>query len=172
MRCRRFLIASAIAASQIVVSAQRPPAAASDIKAAYLYQFGRYVEWPTALDDLTVCVVGDEAVASALQTLSRGDTGAGRVVVRRGPIAGTSDAACRIVFIGRDEPDTAALLKALDGKPTLAVGDDPAFLRGGGMIAFIPQGPKIRFSVNLGAAQAAHLRVSSQLLKLAVDVIR
>ncbi len=165
------LLAAAMVAFQIGVTAQRAPATASDIKAAYLYQFGHYVEWPAALADLTICVSGDDAVAAALESLSRGDTGAGRVVVRREPAAAASDM-CRILFIGRDDPNAAARLKTLDGKPTLAVGDDRGFLHGGGMIAFIPQGQKIRFSVNLVAAQAAHLRVSSQLLRLAVEVLR
>jgi len=60
----------------------------------------------------------------------------------------------------------------LNGKATLAVGDETGFLRDGGMVAFILRDNKIRFSVNLTAAEGAHLRLSSQLLRHAVEVIR
>jgi hypothetical protein len=171
VRIRRLLITSALVVSQLTLFAQRSTPTASELKAAYLYQFRQYVAWPAAPDNFTICVVGDDAVAAGLEKLTQDDARAGKVGVRRGaPAAGA--ASCQVLFIGGDEPMPADLVKTVAGEPTLLVGEDAAFLRIGGMIAFIPQGQRIRFSVNLAAAQAAHLRVSSQLLKLAVTVIR
>ena len=79
----------------------------------------------------------------------------------------------RILFAGRsEEARLAALFKALEGKPILLAGDDLPFLRRGGMVAFIIQDRKVKFSVSLAATEAAHLKVSSQLLRHAVQVIQ
>jgi hypothetical protein len=166
---RHFLLASALLVSQLTLQAQSA-ATVSDLKAAYLYQFGHYVAWPAMPHDQAICVLGDAAVVEALEALARDDVQAGRISIRR---ASADEAGgCDVLFLGQDEPHAADIIKGLEGRPTLTVGDGAPFLRDGGMIAFIEQGQKIRFSVNLRAAQAAHLRVSSELLKLAIAVIR
>jgi hypothetical protein len=145
---------------------------ASDVKAAYLYQFGQYIESPRS-DTLTVCVAGDNAIATALEKLAKADGTASKTVVRRD--AGTALAAggCGILFVGHDEAHAvAALLKVLGNAPTLVVGEDAPFLRAGGMVAFILQDRKVRFSVSLANTAAAHVKLSSQLLKHAVEVIQ
>ncbi len=171
MRVYVFLIVCALIAVSPVARAQRVAApSASDVKAAYLYQFGQYVEWPTPADALALCVAGDDIVASALEKLARDDGGSTKVVVYRDPPTPSAD--CRILYIGRDAAQSRGWLKALNGRATLAVGDDVTFLRDGGMVAFILQDKKLRFSVNLISAEAAHLRLSSQLLRHAVEVLR
>lgn len=146
----------------------------SDVKAAYLYQFSKYVEWPeTSTGPITMCIAGDPAVAGALQKIAGEEAGSGRRVVVRQDPEPSRVADCQVLFAGRsDEPRLEALLKSLDTRPTLTVGQDQPFLRRGGMVAFLVQDRKIRFSVSLAAAQAAHLKISSQLLRHAVQVIQ
>ena len=165
-------------ASRLVLAAQgTPQASESDVKAAYLYQFTKYVEWPAtfagAANAITLCVLGDSGVAGALEKIAGDEAGAGRkVLVRQDPDAPHAPE-CHILFVGRgEERQLAVLFKTLDGKSTLIAGDDMSFLRRGGMVAFIVQDRKLRFSISLVAAEAAHLRISSQLLRHAVQVIR
>lgn len=168
----------ALAASSPALLAQgTPQASESDVKAAYLYQFTKYIEWPDgaagASDTLTMCVAGDMGVAKGLQKIASDEAGSGRkVVVRQDPdVAATAD--CRVLFVGRvDDQRFAGLVKALAGKPTLIAGDDLSILRRGGIVAFVVQDKKVRFGVSLTAAEAAHLKVSSQLLRHAVQVIQ
>ncbi len=177
MRAHWFVVVIAVAASTLVPAAQAPPQASeSDVKAAYLYQFSTYVEWPeasTAADPMTMCVAGDGGVAGALQKIASDAGGARRKVVVRQVSDPPQTADCQVLFIGRgEEPHAGALLKALEGKPALTAGDDMMFLRRGGMVAFLLQDRKVRFSISLAATQAAHLKVSSQLLRHAVQVIQ
>ena len=168
----------AVAASQLVLVAQgAPQASEDDVKAAYLYQFTKYIEWPAgstvANDSITMCVAGDAGVVGGLQKIAGDEARAGRkVVIRQDPdMARTGE--CRILFVGRvEEQRFAGFLKALEGKPTLIAGDDLPFLRRGGMVAFIVQDRKLRFSISLAATETAHLKVSSQLLRHAVQVIQ
>jgi hypothetical protein len=156
----------------VLRAAQTGSPSASDIKAAYLYQFGQYIESPARSSTFTVCVVGDDAVAAALEKLARGDETSGKTIVRRdaGPVP--SAGGCGILFVGRDEARVGDLMKALGGSTTLVVGEDSRFLRTGGMVAFIQQDRKVRFSVNLANTQAAHVKLSSQLLRHAAEVIQ
>jgi len=159
--------------TRVLLAAQGVSAlSASDIKAAYLYQFGQYIQSPARPVTLTVCVVGDDAVATALERLAREDTATEKTAVRRDAGTALTAGGCGILFVGHDAPRGAALLKALGGGPTLVVGEDAPFLRAGGMIAFILQDRKVRFSVNLTNAEAAHVKLSSQLLQHAVEVLQ
>jgi len=152
-----------------VLAAQGPTAtSASDVKAAYLYRFGPFIESPAPTGAPTLCVTGDNAVAGALERLAREDSAADKPVVKRD--AGSA-AGCAILFVGHDETHAAALLKTADGGSTLVVGEDAPFLRAGGMVAFILKDRKLHFSVNLANVRAAHLKLSSELLKHAAEVI-
>jgi hypothetical protein len=153
-------------------AAQSGSPSASDIKAAYLYQFGQYIESPARPSTFTVCVAGDDAVAAALEKLARGDESSGKTVVRRDTAPALSAGGCGILFVGRDEPRATDLMKTLGGSATLVVGEDSRFLRAGGMVAFVQQDRKVRFSINLATTQAAHLKLSSELLKHAAEVIQ
>jgi hypothetical protein len=172
-----LLVVIAVVAARVVPAAQSAASVSeSDVKAAYLYQFSNYVEWPTppaGSGSITTCILGDAGVAGALQKIARDESGAGRKVVVRQLTDAPQAPDCHILFVGRaEEPRLGAILKALEGKPTLTAADDMPFLRRGGIVAFVVQDRKIRFSVSLAAAQAAHLKISSQLLRHAVQVIR
>jgi len=177
VRAAVVLVVVALAASSVALAAQAGvQLPASDVEAAYLYQLTKYVEWPAPASessDVTVCVAGDAGVASALEQIAREDSGAGhKVTVRQDPDPSRAGD-CGVLFVGRSaEPRFAQVPKALDGRATLIVGHDAPFLRRGGMVAFLVQDRNIRFSVNLAAAQTAHLKISSQLLRHAVQVLQ
>jgi hypothetical protein len=166
------IVLGLIMSCSLSASQAAPAVSASDVKAAYLYQFGQYIESPARTSSLTVCVSGDDTVAAALERLTREDGASTKNLVRRDAAAALAAGTCGILFVGHDEPKGAALLKAAGGGPTLVVGEDAQFLRAGGMVAFVVQERKVRFSVNLANTDAAHVKLSSQLLKHAVEVIR
>ena len=159
------------------VGAQSRPPAPHEVEAAYLYQFGRYVEWPAdqrwASETFDICVLGTDPFGPALDAMVKGQVMAARpVAVRR--ILGPSDAQdCRIVFVSQSEDARLpGILRALERTGAVTVGRGIRFTRAGGMIAFVAEAQKVRFVVNLAAAEAAGLQLSSQLLRVAVSVER
>lgn len=148
-----------------------------DVKAVYLLNFGKFVTWPGQGDkqaDSTfpVCVLGQDPFGHALDNTLTGEKLAGLNVVARRIEKPQEAIGCRILFISRPESShPGAILEALRDAPVLTVGDSPDFARRGGMIQFVLQGDRVRFTVNLNAASRAGLKLSSQLLKVASSVI-
>ena len=145
------------------------------VKAVYLYNFGKFVNWPADAArsiDFDVCVLGTDPFGQLLDaTVSDSTINGKRVVAKR--IARAQDASdCRIVFIaGSESPRLAGHLPVLNRLHVLTVSDNPHFLERGGMIQFVFDGDRIRFAVNLTATQEAGLTLSSELLKVATKVI-
>jgi hypothetical protein len=147
-----------------------------DVKAAYLYNFGRFVEWPAEVTaaqsgHFTVCVLGQDPFGPTLDTTLAGETIRGKSVVAKRILSPQESDDCRIVFLG---PVEGARLKKivaeLDKKAVLTVSDMPQFAQLGGMIQFVLEGKRVRFEVNLTATQRAGLTLSSELLKVATTV--
>lgn len=146
-----------------------------EIKAAFVYNFAKFVEWPqeafaNAGDPVRFCVFGNTPLDSDLQQLITGKTiGARPVQVQRTGFLQIKQ--CHVLFIGAS--DSARILQvqeATRGATVLTVGEFPGFLDQGGMINFIFDQNRIRFEVNLKAAQEAKLKLSSKLLSLAKRV--
>jgi hypothetical protein len=173
---RGLLLAALLSVSSIRLSAQPgPPAAEREVKAAFLYQFGRYVEWPSdqerASSSFVICVLGEDPFGVALDAIVKGKIVSGRPVAIKRILVPSESQDCRILFVSRSEDDRLpAILKALEQRTVLTVGEGTQFTRRGGMVAFTSEDKKVRFAVNLAAAEAAKLRLSSQLLRLAVSV--
>jgi hypothetical protein len=150
----------------------------NEVKAAYLFNFGRFVTWttpaPAAESDLfAVCVLGRDPFGAVLDTTLAGETINGlRVAAKR--IVKPADAhGCRILFVGASEDrQLPAILQAIASAGVLTVSDMPDFLARGGMIQFVSQDNRIRFEVNLTAVEQANLVLSSELLKVASNVRR
>lgn len=165
-----------LAAVSIPAAAQQPLATPEfAVKAAYLYQFGRYVEWPARPpadgEPFTICIWAADALAETLDHTVKGEDIRGQRIAARRLTAIKDLTGCRILFIGRSEHDqVAGALRIAQGKPILTVGEGSEFVRSGGMIAFTLQDRKIKFEVNLSAAESVTLTVSSQLLRHAVNV--
>ena len=161
------------------LSAAAALAAASDavapteqeVKAAYLYNFAKYVEWPApgAPDaQWVVGVLGEGDFPEVLEKMLAGKTARERPFAARRIPDAQQAAQAHILYIGASEaPHLAAILKALEGRPVLTVSDIDGFAEKGGMIGFRIEGKKVRFDISQQQAARAGLRVSSQLLALA-----
>ncbi len=174
---RYVLLALSIAA---IVSLPTPsvgqPAVSREytIKAAYLYNFGRYVQWPDDAFDgsgapLVIGVLGPDPFGDALNVVAQTKQVHGRrIVVRR--FASMADyTPCHILFVARSvEPEEQhEAMEKLRGSFGLLVGEAPGFAGEGGAINFFTQQNKIRFEINQKAAAGQGLKISSKLLKLA-----
>lgn len=171
----RLLLATLLAVAPIHLLAQQPPIAERDVKAAYLYQFGRYVESSSeqapATDFFVICVLGKDPFGSALDEIVKGKIVSGHPVAVTRIVQLTELQGCRTLYISPSETNRLpAILGALVGRTVLTVGDGTEFTERGGMIAFVLKDRKVRFVVNLAAAKAATLQLSSELLRLAVSV--
>ena len=165
-----------LAATGLHAQQQKP--SEYQVKAAYLYNFGRFVKWPARAvagkdDSFAVCVLGQDPFGQTLDSALAGEALDGRpVVIRR--ISKSQDAGdCRILFISStEEIHLKEILTGLDQSGVLTVSDMPGFTRRGGMIQFVLEGDRIRFEINLANAESAKLVLSSELLKVAANVRR
>jgi YfiR/HmsC-like len=146
-----------------------------DVKAAFLFNFTKFVEWPfTVYTDehspLKLCVLGENPFGKALKVLMDEEVG-GRKLAFTHLETATNLETCHVLFISRSERDRLPqILASLHNAPVLTVGEMPAFIDQGGMINFILEGSKVRFDVNQEAAERAGLKISSRLLALAKHV--
>lgn len=144
------------------------------VKAAYLYNFGRFVEWPSTASQsghFTVCVLGQDPFGPSLDTTLAGETIGGRSIAAKRISTPQESIDCQILFLSlTDSSRLKKIVGELDRKAVLTVSDMPQFAEFGGMIQFVLEGKKVRFEVNLTATQRAGLTLSSELLKVATTV--
>jgi hypothetical protein len=142
------------------------------LKAAYIYNFAKFTEWPAATgparDTFVLCVVGDVAVGQALVRAVK-DRALGGVNLSVSLVtSGDPPPNCRLIYIsGVAARQTAQLLGGLRDQPVLTIGDLQGFNDLGGIARFFFHQGQLRFSVNTASAERAHLRISSKLLALA-----
>jgi hypothetical protein len=144
------------------------------VKAAFLYNFAKFVEWPAlaAGAPIVVCVVGHDGIAAALVETVRGQNISGHSVDVLVLQDSTMWRACQLLFIA--DAETRSSARGLDGiktLPVLTVSDGKGFALAGGIIELYVEGGRMRFAINLDAADRSGLRLSSRLLGLA-KVIR
>jgi hypothetical protein len=144
-----------------------------EVKAAYLYHFAQFVEWPDtgrAPSALNVCVLGKSPFGNALAAISGKKVKNRRVsVVYIDRIEDMRE--CDILFVSVSEKARLdQILASISSRPILTISDIKRFIAAGGMIGFVPEADRLRFEINQRAAQRSSLRVSSQLLKLATRV--
>jgi hypothetical protein len=176
-----WLAVACIIAGSRSVPAQPPNPTEYQVKAAYLSNFGRFVEWPARAplaedQPFNVCVLGEDPFGPSL------DAAVARETIHKAPLAAkrisatpstiTQEAAgCHIIFIsGSEEMKLKSILAALGNTAALTVSDIPQFAKRGGMIELVLVGKRVRFEINLAAAERAGLTLSSELLKLATAV--
>lgn len=157
-------------------TAQTVPTTEYQVKAAFLYNFAKFVEWPRRADrslerTLVVGVLGRDPFGDALDALKGMEVRGRRVEVKR--ISRLEDArGCQILFISASERGRMAhILRYLHDLPVLTVADTDGFCRAGGMINLVHVGDKIGFEINAAAAKRAGIIISSRLLRLARTVI-
>jgi len=146
------------------------------VKALFLFNFAKYVQWPDqAFPDtnapITIGIVGEDNFGEDLSHAIAGKTVNGRTVVIRHLSAGDYPQSCQILFISDSESsDMKDILRRVGTQPVLTVGEDKAFARNGGIIDFVVKDDKVRLAINLDAANKAGLKISSKLLAVADSV--
>jgi YfiR/HmsC-like len=151
----------------------QPTVTAPALKAAFIYNFAKFADWPadaSPTGPLTICVLGDAAVADALDSTSKGRNIAGRdVVVSR--VKPDTIRGCHVLYLtGFDAKRSLQIVDDLKNAPVLTVSDCERFAQGGGVAGLFVEGDKMRFAINVDAAQRARIHLSSRLLSLATVV--
>ncbi|MGA2555779.1 MAG: YfiR family protein [Verrucomicrobiota bacterium] len=153
-----------------------PPLTELQVKALCLFNFAKYVEWPTnsfsnTNSPLLLVLQGDDAFTAAVQSSFKDKIINGRTIAIQVIHSGEVIPPCHILFVRSAENKRAPdILKRVNGLPVLTVGEEPPFTDAGGMISFVVRSGKVRFDINAAAARKAGLRISSNLLQLADTV--
>ncbi len=140
------------------------------IKAAYVYNFAKFVEWPREDPQtaLTMCVYGKSPLEGFLRETVRGKLVHGLPLeVKRMSGEDEDWSPCGVVFFApasREKLQTA--LNRLRGRDVLTIGESDAFAECGGMIMLAVEGERVRFDINLEAAENTRLKISSKLVQL------
>jgi YfiR/HmsC-like len=147
------------------------------LKAAFIFHFAQLVDWPAdslgpGNRPLVFCTVGENVLPGVLEKTVQGKQIGSRSLEVRHLQENENPRGCHLLFIaGRDKKRAAAILAGLNSAPVLTVGETDDFVQHGGMIGFSFLENKIRFDINLNAAQRANLKISARLLLLAKTVI-
>lgn len=175
MSQRRNILFALWLAGWSVLAGATPGGAATEaeIKAAMLFNFTKFIEWSGPKGDpktpIIVGVAGDDATQEALEGLVRERAGGRPVMLRR--IEQPSDVElCHLLYLGKGVKKRLPDFLAAPRRGVVAVGDGDSFTKAGGTIGFIVVDNKLRFEVNLPAANAAGATISSRLLRLATGV--
>ncbi len=165
------------AGGALKADAESPLTREYQLKAAALYNIAKFIHWPPeAYGDtdapLIFCVIDASPLAPALEQFSAGKTVQGRIPLIK-PIATLDQlVGCQILFIGQSKhASLSQILAALDNTSVLTVGETKDFAERGGIIEFFIANNKLRFAINVDAAQRARLIISAQLLNLA-NIVR
>jgi uncharacterized protein DUF4154 len=169
---RCIIIAATAALLTPASPAHAQAVAGSALKAAYLYNFAKFVEWPAdslpGEAPLLLCVSGDNGVADALEDAIRGRIVDGHRVVLRRVKLDDSVRVCHVLYVSSlTAHDAGLLVDRLAGVPVLTASDLDRFAEIGGVAHLFLDGNRMRFAINLESAQRARLKVSSKLLGLA-----
>jgi hypothetical protein len=175
---RRFLrmlpcIAAALTASAAL--AQRD-ATEAGVKAAFLYKFANYIEWPanafaSPAAPLVIGVAGSDEVAAELERIAPGRNVNGHPIAVKRVREGESPRGVHVLFIGRESGSPATLLRAARESSTLAVTETERGLEMGSAINFVTAGDRVAFEVSLEAAEKTGHRISSRMLAVARRVL-
>jgi hypothetical protein len=148
------------------------------VKAAYLYSFAKFVEWPAGTftspsDPIRLCILNSRSFQTQLNKIAGNKQIAGHPVL----VIFVQDAkqarGCQELFIDSSQnQETPQVIDALRGTSVLTVGETNSFVEQGGIINFIMQGDHVQFQVNQKAALQAGLHMSSQLLSVARRVFK
>lgn len=145
----------------------------SRVKAAYLYNFAKFVDWPPGAfrnpdDPAVICVVGDERTSDVLESAVIGKKANGRPVEARRPHSSAEFKSCHVLFIGfSDRERIAQLLNGLQGSSVLTVGQSGQFIPLGGMINLALNHATIELEIDPEASNAVGVKISSRLLMVA-----
>ncbi len=147
------------------------------VKAAYLFNFAKFVEWPQetfpdATAPIRLCVLNDLTIGSALSQIVKDKHILGRSIVVVPIQTGEQGRSCQILFINSAQNwQIEHILKVLQGASVLTVGEATGFVEKGGIVNFVIQDDQVHFQVNHRAATQNRLQMSARLLGVAKLVI-
>lgn len=176
-RFRHCAEAVFLALAAAAVFAQSNTSAEYEIKAAFLFHFAQFVEWPRetfqqADSPITYCTIGEDPFRGALDASLEGKKLGARPFRVRHLQKAKEAPGCQVLFIGAEEKKSLAeTLSSVEGRATLTVGETEHFADDGGMIGFCVEQNKMRFEINVEKAERAHLKISARLLALARKVV-
>ncbi len=166
---------TATPASTSATSATAKPVVAAEyqIKAVFLFNFTKYVDWPAsafadAQAPFVIGILGDDPFGSALDDTVRGEKVDGRPLVIQRYSSWQDIKDCQILYISQSKSaELARIFAGIKGRSILTVGDADNFTDQGGMIWLVTENSKIRLKINLDPVKAANLTISSSLLRAA-----
>ena len=143
-----------------------------EIKAAFLYNFIKLIEWPPEVlpessPNITMCVLGEDPFGETIDFIADKSVKGKKLLIRR--LANpTGTEHCNILFISSSEQGRLVpILNSIKRPGVLTVGDMERFVQQGGIINLVVERNKVRFEINMDAAERAGLKISSKLLNLA-----
>jgi hypothetical protein len=170
---RRVALLAGLSLPAGEAAAQLPaPDLAQQVRAAYLLNFTRYVDWPSRAfagpdDPVILCVMDPGGFVDLVRGVAEGRRSRGRPVRVLAPDTPSQAAACHLAYVAGPEAHVRRWLAALGRAATLTVGEGAGFLAHGGAIAFVVVEETIRFEIDQRPARRAGLRISSRVLALA-----
>lgn len=176
---RRIVLSLGLAGLGVILpaGAQEAPSPAPleyELKAVFLFNFAKFVEWPPAAfagerSPLTICVYGADPFGKSLDSVVQGERLGERALIVQRPTGVEELRDCHILFVSRSERQSLPdVISRVDRSPVLTVSDMDGFLKAGGIINFVLEENKVRFLINLEAAERNQLKISSKLLRLAM----
>ena len=166
----RLLLALALVCSAFSAGVQAQGASEYQVKAAFLYNFAKFVDWPgDAFREGTfvIGVIGNDPFGGALDQAINGKTIGGRHLTVRRLKWGQDLRSCNILFISSSEHKRLPqIIQSVRGSSVLTVGEMGGFNQQGGMINFILVSNRVRFEINAPVAEQARIKISSKLLAL------
>lgn len=172
----RALAPASILVLAMAVSVPAQSVSEYQVKAAFLFNFSKFTEWPagafrSAQQSINICLIGEDVFGKAVDETVKGQSVGGRAFAVRRLAQIPRDDSCQIAFLGgMDRSRAEQLLAPVKSLPILTVVDHEDGGDPGAMISFVVEDNKVRFTVNLDAAERAGLKISSKLLKLAKTV--
>ena len=173
MALLRVLAVAGLLVARPMLAAQAVRASEYQVKAVFLFNFAQFIDWPPeAFRDsaapLSICVLGPDPFGDFLDQTVRDERVGGRALQVQRYHSADEIRTCHILFISRSEGSSPEdILSGLRQRPILTVSDIDGFAERGGMIAFVTDRHRIRLKINAKAAGAAHLTISSKLLRVA-----
>lgn len=174
----RLLFPLVVALAVAFITPARPATAQvesleHEIKAAFLYNFVKFVQWPAssfsgADAPVTICLLGQDPFGTTLDDLIENEKVQGRPLAVRRLGRADAPAGCHVLFVAPAERTRfEAILRTVDTRRVLTVSDAMDFLAAGGHISFFMESNRVRFAVNAPAARDAEFQINSRLMRLA-----
>ncbi len=174
--CRRALVLTVLLA-MLLRTAAAQSATEYQVKAAFLFNFAKFVEWPADAfpnvdAPLQICVLGQDPFGRDFEQVIEDKAVDGHRLEVAHPDGVPQSRACQILFIGSSEKQRVReILHGLMGASVLTVGDTSGFATMGGVINFVLDENRVRFEINVKAAERAHLKLSARLLTVAKLIV-